>query len=59
MMSKRIRPVYNSFVTRDVEAEAEAGSGSGGSGPFSVEAMEAVLFVWKRKRENSTASAST
>ena len=52
MMSKRIRPVYNSFVTRDVEAEAEAESGSwkrkrwkrfffcgsDGSGPFSVEA---------------------
>ena len=30
---------------RDVEAEAEA--------------VEAVLFLWKRKREKSTASAST
>jgi len=29
--------------TRDVEAEA----------------VEAVLFLWKRKRENHTASAST
>ena len=24
-----------------------------------LEAVEAVLFLWKRKRENSTASAST
>ena len=36
---------YSSDTTRDVEAEAEA--------------VEAVLFLWKRKRENSTASAST
>ena len=32
-------------MNRDVEAE--------------VEAVEAVLFLWKRKREKSTASAST
>ena len=36
---------YSSDTTRDVEAEAEA--------------VEAVLFLWKRKREKSTASAST
>ena len=38
-------------AVRSRDVEAEAGSGSGGSGPFSVEAF--------RKRENSTASAST
>ena len=45
LLRKISRNVIPKVVIRDVEAE--------------VEKVEAVLFLWKRKREKSTASAST